>query len=290
MPPVTAELLVTYARAARDLQGAPSDQDRLLLGSRLALELIPGCRHAGIARRRQRRAVNVADTDDVVVRADAYADRFGGGPTADALSSDAAVVLVDLHSESRWPSWTAYVRDTLGIAAVLCVPLRATGRAIGVLTLYFDTPVTEAGDVCARSEALGTHLALALDSAGTIEHQVVALEHRTEIGQAQGILMARSGIAADAAFAYLQRMSQDNNQKLHTVAADVVRQRGPVTNPAAASPNDRHRPGCPVRSGKRPPPLPLPTSERQRFGRSAPSAVSQPTEPGPCESPDCPAT
>jgi AmiR/NasT family two-component response regulator len=59
-----------------------------------------------------------------------------------------------------------------------------------------------------------------------------ALETRTVIGQAQGILMAQRAIAPDAAFDLLRVASQRTNRKLHDVAMDVVAslgRRGQIT-------------------------------------------------------------
>ena len=50
----------------------------------------------------------------------------------------------------------------------------------------------------------------------------VAVERRTLIGQAQGILMERLTIDPDNAFAYLQRVSNDSNRKLCDVAEEIV--------------------------------------------------------------------
>lgn len=217
--------LVALARAARELHAAPSEQERFQLAMQFAVEQVPGCSHAALAKRRQRKIVAVATSDDIAQQAGSYP----GGPKTDTLESEESVTCADLSAESRWEVWTEHVRDTLGIRAVLCVPLRATKRSFGVLALYFDAPITDVSGVLTNAEAFATHLALALDSASTIEHQTVALDTRTEIGQAQGILMARSGLTADAAFAYLQRLSQTSNRKLHVIAQEVLRIRGPVS-------------------------------------------------------------
>ena len=41
----------------------------------------------------------------------------------------------------------------------------------------------------------------------------VALEHRTVLGQATGLVMTRYGLSSDAAFHVLARLSQDLNRK-----------------------------------------------------------------------------
>ena len=55
-----------------------------------------------------------------------------------------------------------------------------------------------------------------------VEQLQVAVDHRTTIGQAQGILMERLGIDADTAFEYLQRVSMHENRKLFVLAVDIV--------------------------------------------------------------------
>ena len=51
----------------------------------------------------------------------------------------------------------------------------------------------------------------------------LAMEHRAEIEQAKGILMATQRCTADEAFDLLRRASQRENRKLRDVAADLVR-------------------------------------------------------------------
>jgi AmiR/NasT family two-component response regulator len=52
-----------------------------------------------------------------------------------------------------------------------------------------------------------------------------ALETRTIIGQAQGILMERLSLCAEEAFGYLRRRSNTDNVKLRDLAAEIVRTR-----------------------------------------------------------------
>jgi AmiR/NasT family two-component response regulator len=58
-----------------------------------------------------------------------------------------------------------------------------------------------------------------------IEQLTEAVEHRTVIGQAQGILMERFDFDSDQAFDYLARCSQEQNRKLYDIAVEFVRLR-----------------------------------------------------------------
>ena len=52
-----------------------------------------------------------------------------------------------------------------------------------------------------------------------------AVEHRTIIGKALGILMERFGLDDDDAFAYLVRCSNEQNRKLYDIAVELVEYR-----------------------------------------------------------------
>ena len=58
-----------------------------------------------------------------------------------------------------------------------------------------------------------------------IEQLEVAVDHRTTIGQAQGVLMARLNVDADTAFEYLKRVSSHTNRKLIDIAAEIIQTR-----------------------------------------------------------------
>lgn len=55
-----------------------------------------------------------------------------------------------------------------------------------------------------------------------IAHLLVALEHRTVLGQATGIVMERYEIDADAAFRTLVRLASDHRRKVYEIAQELV--------------------------------------------------------------------
>jgi AmiR/NasT family two-component response regulator len=50
----------------------------------------------------------------------------------------------------------------------------------------------------------------------------VALEHRTVIGEAIGIIMERFGLNAEAAWEVLSRLSQERNRKVYAIAQELI--------------------------------------------------------------------
>jgi len=58
-----------------------------------------------------------------------------------------------------------------------------------------------------------------------VEQLTEAVEHRTTIGIAMGILMERLDLDTDAAFAYLRRVSSHQNRKLYVIANEIAASR-----------------------------------------------------------------
>jgi AmiR/NasT family two-component response regulator len=71
---------------------------------------------------------------------------------------------------------------------------------------------------------LGDHRLVEADRQ-RIEQLTEAVEHRTVIGQASGMLMERFDFSADEAFRYLRQCSQAQNRKLYEIALEFVRTR-----------------------------------------------------------------
>jgi AmiR/NasT family two-component response regulator len=72
-----------------------------------------------------------------------------------------------------------------------------------------------------------------------IEQLTTALEHRTRIAMALGILMERFDIDEARAFEYLRRLSSHQNRKLYEIAVEVAETRGSTANPYERPPHPR---------------------------------------------------
>ena len=86
-------------------------------------------------------------------------------------------------------------------------------------------PVPRAGSTPTSSpaaEVLGRHASIALSTARQEESLRQAIDARTLIGRAQGILMERFAIDDQAAFEVPRRHSQNTNTKLNEVARILV--------------------------------------------------------------------
>ncbi len=154
------------------------------------------------------------------------------GPCLDVLRTDSPVLSTgDAAHDSRWPAWGPRSAE-LGYRSSLSVRLAIEERRYGSINVYAadrDAFTEEDAEVLT---VLGAHASVALAAAQERTNLTQALDNRTAVGQAQGILMAVFDIDAEAAFAYLSRLSQDRNVKLAQVAQEIVAQRSEIRSHA----------------------------------------------------------
>jgi AmiR/NasT family two-component response regulator len=113
----------------------------------------------------------------------------------------------------------------------------ASGELVASLTEVID-------QLRADPETDCTPAAEALEQAvDEIEGLSTAVERRTVLGQATGLLMAAHSLSADQAWYVLTTYSQTTNRKVHEIAVDVVSQHD---QRAAAETPDADAPATPL--------------------------------------------
>lgn len=150
------------------------------------------------------------------------------GPCLEVRRTGQAVHVPDLAQEpSRWAS--AIEAQAHGIRCWLSLPVAGPEGVVGTLTLYapranaFDPGAVRRARDFAADIAAVTAIALKLTGQTHLNDDLrAALESRSVIDQALGILMAQSRCGRDTAFGILRRASQNRNAKLRDVAAGVV--------------------------------------------------------------------
>ncbi len=160
---------------------------------------------------------SVFATCDVAEAADRLQCSLGSGPALEAMRTGMPVLSADLVDDDRWPCWT---RGDGHPRAVVAIPLGGRGE-FGAVTLYCLQPRTFAEADLDRAISLATHLAVTLRHRAAVQNLTRAMESRTVIGQAQGILMERFKITAPDAFTLLTKYSQRRNVKLAVLAQEL---------------------------------------------------------------------
>ena len=181
-----------------------------------------GTDYAGITMLRGRgRFETVGPSSPVIVEADRLQYDLREGPCVVAATTSRSVMSADLARDPRWPTWgPAAVR--LGFRSILSAELHAGGRRIGAINLYGASTRQFTQQDVDVATLFASHAAAALAAMRLREGLQNALDTRTTIGQAQGILMERFDVDADRAFAILRRHSQDGNLRLTQVASQLI--------------------------------------------------------------------
>ena len=214
------------ASFAREVWGSSDPLERLQRGVVLAVELVAGSDHAATSAMVRRRTRPGPATDAVGQAADQLQQDLQQGPRLEVVRTGGTVISQDLTRERRWKRWSPQVVDELGVRAALSIVLFDGTQVLGSLSLYSRRADAWSSSAVAVAQVVATHLSLAFGDGLQIEHRGRAMESRTLIGQAQGILMERFTLTADAAHAVLLRRSQQEHVKIVVVAADLVRTAG----------------------------------------------------------------
>ena len=187
---------------------------------------------AGIMRIRNRQQIETpAATTGRVGEAHQLQAELDEGPCLDAITGRATYLTDDVESDRRWTQWGPAAAK-LGIHSAVGVRLATRERGYGSLNIYADRKSAFTQADAEVGELLAAHATAAFAAAERAEGLVTALESRTTIGQAQGILMQKFDIDADAAFQFLRRISQHENQRLVAVAEAIVVQRDANARPS----------------------------------------------------------
>jgi GAF domain-containing protein len=182
----------------------------------------------GITLVRRKKAVTVASSNDRARAMDEVQYQFGDGPCLTAIREHASVHVPDLRTDQRWPEYTDAVAEH-GIGSMLGVPIPLEGEAGAGLNLYSTQPHGFTEEAIGTAETYARQTSKALRLAIRIAHLndarnnlSAAMQSRTVIDLAVGVIIAQNRCSQDEAFQILKNASNTRNMKLRDVAAAVV--------------------------------------------------------------------
>ncbi|GAA1168280.1 GAF and ANTAR domain-containing protein [Nesterenkonia sandarakina] len=186
----------------------------------------------GIVLTRDRKNIVVASSSDEAQQMDEVQAGFNEGPCLEAQRSNTLIRVPDVRYENRWPNYMNEVRDH-GLRSVLAVPLGLNERASAAMNFYAVEPGAfrdEDGESARRyadvaSAVVGIALRIATH-AETAEDRRLAMESRTTIDLAAGIIMGQNRCSQDEAMTILKSASNHRNIKLRTLAEQIISQVG----------------------------------------------------------------
>lgn len=149
------------------------------------------------------------------------------GPAVDCCRAPVPATSTDVRTSSAWPELSATALAH-GITRISTVPLRHRDRRIGVIALYLRT-----GTLSTRwlgvAQLLGEAASIGLRNwqehrrLRTLSSQLQdALDSRTVIEQAKGVIAERHRLSVGDAFLRLRRFSRQHRLPLQDVARQVT--------------------------------------------------------------------
>ncbi|WP_258062584.1 GAF and ANTAR domain-containing protein [Arthrobacter sp. B0490] len=191
--------------------------------------------YCGITLLRPRSKGTVASSSEHAQRMDEVQYAFDDGPCLRAAREGQAYVVTDFRGESRFGEYTAAIVDH-GIRSALGLPIPLDGLAAAGLNFYSPQPgafddaaIAAAGDIAreaSKSLRMAVRIAQAVD---TSKHLRAALDSRTTIDVAAGIVMGQNRCSHATAMTILKAASSGRNIKLADIAAAVITSIGQQT-------------------------------------------------------------
>jgi hypothetical protein len=163
-------------------------------------------------------ATRVVDIDDAQ-----YANN--DGPSLDAMEWNEPRVIGSTREHGRWRHFRMQALEH-GVLSTMSLPMRTQGGTVGALNFYAPTedayrePQLRVGALFAQQ---GAFVLAYWEARNKGDDLLKAMESRATIDQAKGIIMATMRCTPDEAMTMLISHSQHQNEKLRTVAAEIVR-------------------------------------------------------------------
>ena len=191
----------------------------------------------GITLLRRRRATTVAYNSATAKAMDELQYAFKEGPCLSAAKEQRTIVVDDFRTDGRWADYSQAVSEH-GLRSILSAPFTIGPGAQAAMNLYSyrprsfsDEEITFA-ESYARQASKGLQLALRMAHySEEANNRSRAMESRTDIDVAVGIVMAQNRCSQKEAFGILQRASSTRNVKLRVIASEIV-QRVSGSSPA----------------------------------------------------------
>jgi transcriptional regulator with GAF, ATPase, and Fis domain len=235
---------VDLSRGLLRVAAIPANADVLDAALRLVVALarvtVTGADGVSVCLRRHGALTTVAASDATVTGMDRDQYATGEGPCVAAATEGHWFHVESLDDELRWPAFIPLARDR-GINSILSTPLLTQTRPMGALNIYslraraFAKPELELSSMlAARASDLLVSAAMDVSMEDLSRQLQEALMGRDVIAQARGVLMARHGVTADAAYTMLRRSSRQSSTPLRRVAEAVMASTQPPSGVTAS--------------------------------------------------------
>lgn len=189
--------------------------------------------YCGITLMRHRSAGTVASSGERARMLDELQYNFNDGPCLRACREITQVHIPDFEKDNTWPEYNKLVTEN-GIRSVLAVPFPLSDEAARAgLNLYsehpnaFDQAAVQRANDYVEQASKGMRLAVLIaQHSQTAANLRAAMESRTVIDIATGIIIAQNRCTQEEAIELIKKASSNRNVKLRVVAQAIVESAG----------------------------------------------------------------
>jgi GAF domain-containing protein len=217
-----------FAELGRIMLGAQDLNQTLQRIADLARKAIPEIDEVSVTLVDGGQPKTVVFTGQLAVHLDERQYETANGPCLDAAVSGQTIVIDTSEDDTGYPEFASAARRQ-GVTHVLSIGLPVPQRVVGALNLYASTTEAIRPDTVAQAQAFASYAgvtvanaALYTSTAELAEQMRTAMQTRSVIEQAKGILMERHGYSDYTVFKALSTLSQRSNRKLRDVATAIV--------------------------------------------------------------------
>lgn len=220
----------------------------LLKVAELAKRTIPHTADVSVTLVRDQQAFTAAFTGADALELDESQYDAGYGPCLEVAQATGVIGIPDMAAEPLWPDFTRQA-VARGLRCSLSIALPVQESVVGALNLYSRSINAFDQDSVDLGLTFASYAAVAIANAHLYETTAIhaanmrhAMETRSVIEQAKGIMIARLGCGPTEAFEALSKTSQDTNRKLSEIAAEVVAHAQKPAHGGSSSAGDATRP------------------------------------------------
>jgi GAF domain-containing protein len=182
----------------------------------------------GVTLQRIKRTATVGGSSPKAIHLDKIEQQVGEGPCITALKAGEITLLGDVRTDPRWPEYQKALFDE-GILSALGVPLKLGDDSAAALNFFatssdvFSEEIIKEASGFAHLAGTAVRLAVKVGTAqGTADDLSAAMQKRTAINLACGIIMGQNRCTQEEAMTILTNVSSHRNQKLRDIAEEMV--------------------------------------------------------------------
>ena len=178
----------------------------------------------------RRRPATAAGSSARAVELDLVEQALGDGPCIRSLREMTPVMIDDVSTDPRWTTYNRKLMES-NVHSTLGVPLEITSEASAALNFFATRPHAFTADVYDKAVGFAAaahntlHLSVRINTAqNRADDLEAALESRTAINLACGVIMAQNRCSQEEAMEILTKVSSNRNRKLRDVAKELIEQ------------------------------------------------------------------